>query len=59
MKKVTLGEYITIHGFTQKEWDECVDELCANGIAKGSFKDYYLLQLVISWLCNYNSTIED
>ena len=54
-KQVSLQEYITNNGYTVKEWDDCVSELCAKGVVEGCFKDYALLTLVISWLCNYKS----
>ena len=56
-KQVTLEEFIKINGYTRQEWDETVSELCKNGVGKGVYQDYYLLQLVISWLCNYESCI--
>lgn len=54
-KQVTLKEFIELHGYTVNEWDNCVNELCKKGIAKGCYQDYNLLQLVIGWLCNYES----
>ena len=56
-KQVNLKEYIESYGYTIKEWDEVVSELCAKGIGSGNYQDYNLLQLVIGWLCNYNSEI--
>lgn len=56
-KQVTLNEFIEANGYTRELWDETVGELCANGVGKGCYQDYYLLQLVISWLCNYNSQL--
>ncbi len=53
MKQITLEEYIKLNGYTQKEWDDTVGELCKNGIGKGNYQDYNLLTLVIGWLCNY------
>ena len=54
--QVNLNEFISLNGYTHKEWDETVSILCKYGIAKGAYPDYQLLQLVISWLCNYDST---
>lgn len=54
-KQVNLNEFITANGYTRKEWDETVEILCKYGVAKGAYPDYNLLQLVISWLCNYES----
>ena len=56
-KQVTLREYIKSYGYTEKEWDETVEMLCSKGVGKGVYQDYNLLQLVISWLCNYDSVI--
>lgn len=56
-KKVTLREYIEHYGYTIKEFDDCVDTLCKKGVANGAYQDYNLLQLVIGWLCNYDSVI--
>lgn len=56
-KQVTLKEYIQEHNYTIEEWDNTVGELCKHGVSKGCYQDYNLLQLVISWLCNYNSKI--
>lgn len=53
----SLREYIKMHGYTVEEWDKTVGELCAKGVAKGCYQDYNLLQLVISWLCNYDGVI--
>ena len=56
-KQVTLNEYIKNYGYTIEEWDAVVGELCKNGVGKGCYEDYNLLQLVISWLCHYKSEI--
>lgn len=56
-KQVTLAEFIELNGYTAKEWDDTVGMLCSKGVAKGCYQDYNLLQLVISWLCNYKSEI--
>lgn len=50
---ITLKEYIEANGYTIEEWDECVGELCKNGVGKGYYQDYNLLQLLINWLCDY------
>jgi len=59
MKQVTLEEFISHHGYTKKEWDDTVEELCKNGVGKGTYQDYNLLYLVIGWLCNYKSECEE
>ena len=51
---MTLREYIESKGYTVKEWDDCVGELCKNGVGNGCYQDYNLLQLVINWLCDYD-----
>lgn len=58
IRQVTLDEYIKQNGYTREEWDKTVGELCQKGVGKGCYQDYYLLQLVISWLCNYSSQCE-
>lgn len=55
--QVTLEEFIEHYGYSIEEWDKCVGELCSKGVGKGVYQDYNLLQLVISWLCNYKSII--
>ena len=50
---MTLREYITKYGYTVEEWNACVEELCKNGVGRGCYQDYNLLQLVINWLCDY------
>lgn len=57
-KQVTLKEYIEHYGYTEKEWDDTVSILCSKGVANGAYQDYNLLQLVIAWLCNYNSVVQ-
>lgn len=56
-KSVTLREFISHYGYTLEEWDKCVETLCKSGVGKGAYQDYNLLQLVIGWLCNYDSKI--
>lgn len=58
-KQVTLSEYIKHHGYTEKEFDACVGELCKNGVARGCYDDYNLLALVIGWCCNYKSEVDN
>ena len=35
-------------------YNECVDELCKNGVGKGCYQDYNLLIRVLGWLSNYD-----
>ena len=35
-------------------YNDCVDELCKNGVSKGCYQDYYLLIRVLGWLSNYD-----
>lgn len=56
--QVTLNEFIEANGYTRELWNQTVSELCAKGVGKGCYEDYHLLQLVISWLCNYDSQWE-
>lgn len=58
-KQVTLKEYIESHDYTAEEWNKTVDELCKNGIGKGCYQDYNLLTLVICWLTNFDSKINE
>lgn len=51
---ITLRKYIEDNGYTIKEWDDCVDELCKNGVGKGCYQDYNLLISVLGWLSNYD-----
>ena len=51
---ITLKNYIEANGYTIAEWDECVAELCKNGVGRGTYQDYILLQLLINWICDYN-----
>ena len=50
---MTLKEYIEKNGYTIVDWSICVEQLCKNGVGRGCYQDYNLLQLVINWLCDY------
>ena len=57
-KQITLAEYLKHYGYSKEEWEAAVKELEEHGIAKECFQNYNLLGLVISWLLNYESSIE-
>lgn len=59
MKQGTLRDYIASYGYTVEEWNKTVDELCKNGVGKGRYQDYNLLMLVIGWLTNFDSKINE
>ncbi len=57
-KQITLAEYLKHYGYSKEEWEATVKELEEHGIAKGCFQNYSLLGLVLTWLLNYESSIE-